>query len=190
MLPSLEISCLTLVSTTLLDWFLEVEFWLLPLRWPFAWVKSTAFWLHIPFVADDHEDHLRVAIDLGLFESSQNVYEWFSIYDIIDQSISRGWEIVSSRDRVEWLLPCLDISTCTVSYICNLMVLSPTVILASNFTPMVIFVLLPEAMVNELQEEARLSDTSNHIDFILVSAIMMNLNMYEKDILSDSRYNL
>jgi hypothetical protein len=51
-------------------------------------------------------------------------------------------------------------------------------------------VLLPEAMVDELQKEARLSDTSNHIDSIPVSPIMMNLNMYEKDILSDSRYNL
>lgn len=51
-------------------------------------------------------------------------------------------------------------------------------------------VLLPEAVVDELQEEAGLSDASNHIEFIPVSPIMMNLNMYEKDILSDSRYKL
>jgi hypothetical protein len=50
-------------------------------------------------------------------------------------------------------------------------------------------VLLPEAMVDELQEKAGFSDTSNHIDSIPVSPIMMNLNMYEKDILFDSRYN-
>ena len=50
-------------------------------------------------------------------------------------------------------------------------------------------VLLPEAVVDELQEKAGLSDTSNHIDSIPVSPIMMNLNMYEKDILFDSRYN-
>lgn len=107
-------------------------------RWLSGWISEWLLCLHVALVADYDEDHFWVAIDFGFFEPAADVVEGFAVGDVVDEDGSCCWAIVASGDGLEGLLSCLGVMLVTVSQICNLMVLSPTVIiLAPNSTPMV-----------------------------------------------------
>ena len=53
---------------------------------------------HIALVADDNENHFRIAVHFGLLEPSGDIVKGFAVGDIVDEDGACSGPIVSSGD--------------------------------------------------------------------------------------------